>query len=53
MQDDQKRKAEDELERLLLEGLESEETLMTAQDWIDIRKEGRALVRARKKHKKK
>jgi len=48
MQDDQKRKAEEELERLLLEGLEGEETLMTAQDWSDIRREGRELMRRRR-----
>ena len=45
MQDDQKRKAEKEdLERLLLEGLEGEETPMTAQDWSDIRREAREII---------
>ena len=53
IRDDEKRKAQEWFEAMLLEGINSEETPMTAQDWIDIRKEGRALVRARKKQKKK
>ena len=31
--------SEDELEALLLEGLEGPETVMTASDWQDIRKQ--------------
>ena len=45
--DDETRKAQEELEALLLEGLQGEETPMTAQDWIDIRKEGRARAKGR------
>lgn len=38
---DEKRKAQERLEALLLEGIQSSEpTEMTRQDWDDIRREG-------------
>jgi len=40
IRDDEKRKAEQQLEALLLEVLESEESELTRQDFDDIRKEG-------------
>ncbi len=46
---DEKRKAEDRLEALLLEGMHSEETELTADDWQAIRKEALAKVSARMK----
>lgn len=47
---EQKRKAEDHLERLLLEGLESGESApMTGKDWHDIRREGLAQLATKKK----
>ena len=45
---DEKRKAEERLEALLLEGLQSAETEMTPADWSDIRQEAIAQVKARK-----
>jgi antitoxin ParD1/3/4 len=51
IRDDEKRKAEERLEALLLEGLESgEESELTKQDFEDIRKEALAQL---KRHKKK
>jgi antitoxin ParD1/3/4 len=50
IRDDEKRKAEDRLEALLLEGLEGEESELTRQDFDDIRKEALAQL---KRHKKK
>jgi len=49
IREDEKRKAEERLEALLLEGLEDEETSMSHDDWKDIRKEALALVKARRK----
>ena len=49
IREDEKRKAEERLEALLLEGLEGEETAMTSADWKDIRKEALAQVKARRK----
>jgi antitoxin ParD1/3/4 len=46
---DEKHKAEEQLESLLLEGLSSEETALTPADWKAIRKEALAKVEARKK----
>ena len=46
---DEKRKAEQRLETLLLEGLESEESELTRQDFDDIRKEALAQLKRRKK----
>ena len=45
---DEKRKAEEQLESLLLEGLGSEETALTPADWQAIRKEALAKLEARK-----
>jgi len=49
IRDDEKRKAEQRLEALLLEGLESEESELTRQDFDDIRKEALAQLKRRKK----
>lgn len=43
---DQKQKALDRLEALLIEGLDSPASEMTQQDWDDIRREGLAQARA-------
>jgi antitoxin ParD1/3/4 len=42
IRDDEKRKTEQRLEALLLEGLESEESELTRQDFDDVRKEALA-----------
>lgn len=48
---DERRKAEDQLEELLLEGLQGKETAFTRQDWQAIRQEALAQVKkARKSH---
>ena len=48
---DERRKAEDQLEELLLEGLQGEETAFTREDWQAIRQEALAQVKkARKGH---
>ena len=49
IRDDEKRKAEERLEALLLEGLEGEETPLTRQDFDDIRREAREELKRRKK----
>jgi antitoxin ParD1/3/4 len=49
IRDDEKRKAEDRLEALLLEGLESDESPLTSEDWAAIRREALARVGAKKK----
>jgi len=46
---DEKRKAEQRLEALLLEGLESEESELTRKDFDEIRKEALAKLKRRKK----
>ena len=46
---DEKRKAEEQLEAKLLEGLNSAESELTPADWSAIRKEALAKVAARKK----
>ena len=52
IRDDERRKAQDQLEAFLMEGVESgEPTEMTRQDWDDIRQEGRKLFEARKRQK--
>lgn len=51
IRDDEKRKAEEHLEALLLEGLRGEEVELTREDWSAIRKEAQARVAARKKRK--
>lgn len=45
---DEKRKAEEQLEAKLLEGLGSAESPLTTDDWSAIRKEALARVQARK-----
>ena len=49
IRDDEKRKAEQRLEALLLEGLDSEESQLTRKDFDDIRKEALAQLKRRKK----
>ena len=49
IRDDEKRKAEMRLEALLLEGLESDESELTRQDFKDIRKEALAELKRKKK----
>jgi antitoxin ParD1/3/4 len=52
VRDAQKRKAEERLAALLLEGLESgESTPMTGQDWSDIREEVHRRAQARSNQK--
>jgi antitoxin ParD1/3/4 len=46
---DEKRRAEERLEMLLLEGLDSEASELTKQDFEDIRKEALARFKRRKK----
>jgi antitoxin ParD1/3/4 len=46
---DEKRKAEERLEALLLEGLEGKESELTRRDFADIRKEALARLKRRKK----
>ncbi len=46
---DEKRKAEDQLEALLLEGLQGEETAFTPEDWQAIRQEAVAQVKKAQK----
>jgi antitoxin ParD1/3/4 len=46
---DEKRKTDERLDALLLEGLQGAETELTASDWKDIRGEALAQVKARRK----
>ena len=46
---DEKRKAEEQLEAKLLEGLSSAESELTALDWRVLRKEALTKIEARKK----
>ena len=48
---DEKRKAEDQLEAKLFEGLSSHESELTPPDWSGIRKEALALLEKRKKQR--
>ena len=48
IRDDEKRKAQERLEALLMEGLESDETLFTHADLDDIRREALARLKRRK-----
>lgn len=48
IRNDEKRKAEEDLEAKLLEGLSGAETALTAADWSALRKEALAKVEARK-----
>ena len=45
---DEKRKAEEQLEALLLAGLKGEETVMSRADWQQVRQEATAQMRARR-----
>jgi len=49
---DEKRRAEERLEALLLEGLETEETELTRADLEEVRKDALAQLKARKKHRR-
>jgi antitoxin ParD1/3/4 len=49
---DEKRKAEERLEALLLEGLQGEESELTRDDWTAIRREAQARIAASKKRGK-
>jgi antitoxin ParD1/3/4 len=49
IRDDEKRKAEERLEALLLEGLESEESVLTRGDLDAIRREALGQLKRRKK----
>ena len=49
IRDDEKRKAEERLESLLLEGLQGGETTLTADDWKTIRTEALAQLQARRR----
>jgi antitoxin ParD1/3/4 len=51
IRDDEKRKAEERLETLLLEGLSGDESTLTRKDFADIRAEALAQVQARKNRK--
>ena len=46
---DEKRRAEEQLEAKLLEGLSGAESELTAADWSAVRKEALAKIQARKK----
>jgi antitoxin ParD1/3/4 len=48
---DEKQKTLEQLEALLLEGLSTEETELTREDWTAIRKEARARIAANQKRK--
>ena len=48
IRDDEKRKAQDQLEALLLEGLRGDDTPLTRDDWSAIRQAAIAQVKARK-----
>jgi antitoxin ParD1/3/4 len=49
IRDDEKRKAEERLESLLLEGLSGDESKLTRKDFAEIRAEALALVKKKKK----
>lgn len=49
IRDDEKRRAQQRLEALLLEGLQGEESELTREDWTAIRKEAQSRVAANKK----
>jgi antitoxin ParD1/3/4 len=52
IRNDEKRKAEDRLTALLREGLQSEETALTSEDWKAIRAEALARVKHAAKRKR-
>lgn len=45
IREDEKRKAQERLEAMLLEGLNSEASAMRPEDWDEIRREGLAKIR--------
>jgi antitoxin ParD1/3/4 len=47
IRDDEKRKSQERLEQMLIEGLAGESTEMTRQDWNDIRAEALSVLRGR------
>ena len=49
IRDDEKRKAQERLESLLLEGLSGDESTLTRKDFAEIRAEALALVKKKKK----
>ncbi len=51
IREDEKRKAQERREALLLEGLESEASLLTREDLNDIRSETLTLLKTRKKRR--
>jgi len=52
IRDDEKRKAQEKLEAMLMEGIQSgKPTEMTSQDWADIRREAVKQFEARKSRK--
>jgi antitoxin ParD1/3/4 len=51
IREDEKRKAQERLKALLLEGLQGEETELTHEDWAAIRKEAQARLGANKKRR--
>ena len=51
IRNDERRKAEEQLEAKLLEGLSSAETALTPADWTTIRKQALAKVEARKQER--
>ncbi len=52
VREDQKRAADEQLEKLLLDGLESPSKEMTSEDWKDIRREVRERVAKKLKRRK-
>ena len=48
IREDEKRQAQERLESMLLEGLNSDATEMREEDWEEIRREGLARIQARK-----
>lgn len=48
IREDEKRKAQEQLEALLLEGLQGEAQAMTPEDWSAIRKDALAALKARR-----
>jgi antitoxin ParD1/3/4 len=52
IRNDEKRKAEDRLAALMREGLQSEETALTSEDWKAIRAEALARVKHAAKRKR-
>ena len=53
IRDDERRKAQERLEALLLEGIQSSEpTEMTRDDWAEIRREALQALQARKQQKR-